>query len=538
MINLDLQIFCPGYHKPYKISGVYLIMIKNFTPRLYQQTIFATCTEKNTLVVLPTGLGKTNIFLMMAAHRIEKCPDSKILFVGPTRPLIDQYLLVFKRHFEIPEDEMAVITGFIKPEKRKELWDKSRIIFSTPQGLQNDIESGKIDLKNVSLLGVDEAHRAVGNYAYVSIAKIYFETSGHPRIIGLTASPGSDIEKISEVCRNLFIEAIESRTESDSDVRQYVKEVGIEWVEVKLPESLQSIKRALDDCLKTRYEKLSSWKLLGRSKSRYNKKELLLAQARIRNQLMHEKNFALMKIISLLAEVIKAQHASELLETQGITALAKYFEKLKEEDKSGKSKAVRNLFYDKNFRFAAERSNELYGAGVEHPKLEALKNAVINELESNPNLKFIVFNHYRDSALKLVNELEKIEGISARLFVGQMKKGETGLSQKEQKGVLDKFRTGEFNCIVSTSIGEEGLDVPAVDLVIFYEPVPSAIRSIQRRGRTGRMEKGKVIILFTKGTRDESYKWTAHHKEKRMFSNLRSIKLEPIKKQNTLERFF
>ena len=118
MINLDLQIFCPGYHKPYKISGVYLIMIKNFTPRLYQQTIFATCTEKNTLVVLPTGLGKTNIFLMMAAHRIEKCPDSKILFVGPTRPLIDQYLLVFKRHFEIPEDEMAVITGFIKPEKR------------------------------------------------------------------------------------------------------------------------------------------------------------------------------------------------------------------------------------------------------------------------------------------------------------------------------------------------------------------------------------------------------------------------------------
>ena len=148
-------------------------MIKNFKPRLYQESILNTTVNKNTLVVLPTGLGKTNVFLMLAALRLKMYPSSKILFVGPTKPLIDQYLEVFKRFFDIPEEKMAVFTGMVKPEKRKELWKTSKIIFSTPQGLENDIISKRINLEEVSLLGVDEAHRAVGNYAYVFVAKQY-----------------------------------------------------------------------------------------------------------------------------------------------------------------------------------------------------------------------------------------------------------------------------------------------------------------------------------------------------------------------------
>ena len=180
-------------------------MIKNFEPRLYQQTIFATCAEKNTLVVLPTGMGKTNIFLMLASLRLKQYPNSKILFIGPTRPLIDQYKEVFKKHFEIDESKLVVFTGFVKPEKRAELWKDAKIIFSTPQGLENDIISRRINLEEVSLLGFDEAHKAVKNYSYVWIAKQYNKLARFPRIIALTASPGSDVEHISEVCKNLFI---------------------------------------------------------------------------------------------------------------------------------------------------------------------------------------------------------------------------------------------------------------------------------------------------------------------------------------------
>ena len=197
-------------------------MIKNFTPRLYQETILASAVNNNTLVVLPTGMGKTNIFLMLAAQRLKQYPLSKILFIGPTRPLIDQYLEVFKQHFEIKEEDMAVFTGMVKPEKRAELWKNSRIIFSTPQGMENDIITSRINLEEVSLLGVDEAHRAVGDYAYVFVAKQYNKLARYPRILALTASPGSDMEKIKEVCRNLFIEKIEIRTENDPDVSPYM----------------------------------------------------------------------------------------------------------------------------------------------------------------------------------------------------------------------------------------------------------------------------------------------------------------------------
>ena len=225
-------------------------MIKNFEPRLYQETILSTCVEKNTLVVLPTGLGKTNIFLMLAAHRLKLYPQSKILFIGPTRPLIDQYFSVFQKHFEIDEEKMAVFTGYVKPDKRAELWKTSQIIFSTPQGLENDIINGRIDLSSVSLLGFDEAHRAVGDYAYVWVAQQYQKIAQYPRIIGLTASPGSDLAKIEEVCKSLFIEDIEVRTDKDSDVAQYVQEVEIDWVKVTLPTAFDSILRYLKTFLK------------------------------------------------------------------------------------------------------------------------------------------------------------------------------------------------------------------------------------------------------------------------------------------------
>src|SRR3989344_4713831 len=198
-------------------------MIRGFTPRLYQETIFSTAAQKNTLVVLPTGIGKTNVFLMLAAHRLKQFPNSKVLFIGPTRPLVEQYILVFRKHFDIKEDEMAVFTGFVSPGKRAEMLKSAKVIFSTPQGLENDIISGRIRLDDVSLLGVDEAHRAVGGYAYVFIAKKYQKTALYPRILALTASPGSDLEKISEVCSNLFIEEIEVRTPDDPDVKPYVQ---------------------------------------------------------------------------------------------------------------------------------------------------------------------------------------------------------------------------------------------------------------------------------------------------------------------------
>ena len=502
-------------------------MIKNFTPRLYQETILASSVNKNTLVVLPTGMGKTNVFLMLAAQRLKQYPNSKILFIGPTKPLIDQYLDVFEKYFEIEKEEMAIFTGMVKPEKRGELWKKCNIIFSTPQGLENDIISGRINLEEVSLLGVDEAHRAVGDYAYVFVAKQYNKLARYPRILALTASPGSDMEKIKEICTNLFIENIEVRTEQDPDVKPYVQEMEIDWVNVELPPIFLEIQKFLKDFLKDRLSKLKKWGILQRKNVNIvSKTDLLALQGQLRGRaLKGEKDFVLWNGISVLAEIMKVQHALELLETQGIIPLYKYMEKLNSEGLSGKTKAVKNIIKDLNFRSALVKTQKLLDEKVEHPKLVELQKIVEGEVK-NKDVKIIVFNQYRDNAADIRDKLCNIEGINAELFVGQVKKGDTGLSQKEQKKVLDKFREGEFNVLVATSIGEEGLDVPKVDLVIFYEPIPSAIRHIQRRGRTGRQEKGRVIILMAKYTRDEGYRWSAHHKEKRMYRNLDKLRKE------------
>ena len=501
-------------------------MIKNFEPRLYQQTILATAAEKNTLVVLPTGMGKTNIFLMLAAQRLKQYQSSKILFIGPTKPLIEQYMNVFREHFEIDESKMAIFTGMVSPEKRADLWKQSKIVFSTPQGLENDIISARINLEEVCLLGVDEAHRAVGEYAYVFVAKQFMKLSRYPRIIALTASPGSEMEKIQEVCKNLFIEDIEVRTDEDPDVKPYIQEMQIDWIGVELPKIFIDIQRFLLLFLKERFEKLKKWGVLRRTELKYvTKSDLLQLQGELRARIASgEKDFVVWNSISMLAEIMKIYYALELLETQGITPLNKYIEKLISESRTLKTKAIRSIMNDSNFKTAMIKARILYEEKIEHPKLIELQRIVEKEINENINLKIIVFNQYRDNALDIVGKLNKIQNVKANIFVGQQKKGDTGLSQKDQKQLLEDFRNGFFNVLVATSIGEEGLDIPKVDLVIFYEPLPSAIRSIQRRGRTGRQDKGRVIILMAKNTRDEAYRWVAHHKEKKMYRNLANLR--------------
>ncbi len=495
-----------------------------FKPRLYQETIFHTCSQKNTLVVLPTGLGKTNIFVMLAVQRLNLYSKSKVVLLGPTKPLVDQYLKVFLKHTDIPEENMTVLTGKISPDKRAKLWEEKQVIFSTPQGLENDILTSRISLENVSLLGFDEAHRAVGDYSYVWIAKQYNKSSRFSRIIAMTASPGSDLEKIQEICNNLFIEAVEVRTDEDPDVKPYVKEKKINWVYIDLPENFEKAKTFLEKSYLSKLEKVADFGIIEKEKIKdLRKKELLGLQAEIRKQVSEgDKGFENLQALSLLAEAMKVEHAIELLETQDISSVKNYFDKLYNESLKTNIKASKNLFKDPYFNSAHHLIELMYENGEKHPKLEKLKELVEKIRKNNPDSKIIIFSQYRDSVSKIVNELKGLA--RTQLFVGQAKKNGVGLSQKEQKEIINKFSKGEFDILVATSVAEEGLDLPSVDYVIFYEPVPSAIRYIQRKGRTGRQDLGHVYIFVARKTRDEAYRWSAYHKERRMYRTLAEIK--------------
>ena len=497
----------------------------------------ASCAKGNCLVILPTGLGKTKTAILAAVHRLNSYPNSKILFLTVTKPLAEQIYNEVKECIDVDESKITLFTGSVAPTKREEFWKNAIVIVSTPQCIENDIINGRISLEDVSLLIADEAHNAVKDYSYTWVAKQYSNKSRFPRIIGLTASPGSDLEKIQEVCKNLYIEEIEIRTDKDPDVKPYVYEIDINWVNVELPKVFLEARKYLQDFLNDRLEKLKQWGILRRTDLKYvSKTDLLSLQAQLRGRVSSgEKDFVLWNAISVLAEIMKVSHGLELLETQGIIPLHKYMERFNSDASTTKVKAVKNIVKDLNFRSAFIKISKLYEENVEHPKLIELQKIVEKLVKENHDVKMIVFNQYRDNAVDIVNKLNKINNISSKLFVGQLKKGETGLSQKEQKAVLDDFRVGKFNVLVATSIGEQGLDIPQVDTVIFYEPIPSAIRQIQRRGRTGRHGEGKVIVLMAKNTMDEGFRWSAFHKEKRMYRNLDNLKRKLTLFLNTKE---
>ena len=480
--------------------------------RRYQEAIVSRALDANTLVVLPTGLGKTVIAAMVAAHRLKKFQRSKVLFLAPTRPLAVQHHRTFRDILNI--GEMVVLTGMDAIKKREELWGKNRMIFATPQTIENDILRG-LSLRDVSLIIVDECHRSVGNYSYVHIAEEYMKTAQNPLILGLTASPSSEDETINEICKNLFIQRVEAKTEHDADVKPYIQEVKTEWIKVELPEEFKRVKKIISELLRDDLRELKKMDYLkSASLDRINKKTLLQVQSKIRKEIVSGTDSFIPA--SLVASALKINHALELLETQGISSLDNYLGRLQRQ----KSKAIKRLFTDQRMRSLVKIVHDLSVLGVDHPKLDELTRIV----KENRDKKIIVFTQYRDSVEKIIDKLNE-NGILAHEFIGQASRdGKRGMTQREQVRVLEDFREGKYSVLCATSVAEEGIDIPKVDIVIFYEPIPSEIRFIQRRGRTGRSATGNVIVLMAKGTRDETYYWAAIHKERKMRKLVRKMR--------------
>jgi Fanconi anemia group M protein len=481
--------------------------------RLYQQLLAADVLKKgNTMIVAPTALGKTIVAALVAADRLEKIPQSKVLVVAPSKPLVVQHEESFREFLNLTSTS---ITGAIKPEERTKRWDESQIICATPQTVESDLINGRYSLKDVSLLVFDECHRGVGSYAYVYLASRYLQEAQNPLILGLTASPGSDKEKIRCVCENLFIQEVIIKSEEDADVSPYFNPIEVEWIKVEMGEEQKRIKEHLDKALKQRLKLLKSMEVLPTIS--VGKKDLLMARGRVQNRIARSTvpPKECFRAISLIAASINVQHALELLETQGISTLQQYFLRLKKKN----TKAAKGLMVDADFAPAMILTKKAYEMGVEHPKLNKLIKILQKELK-NGKSKVIVFTQYRDTLEQIYQRCEK-ENINAVKFFGQGKSnGEKGLTQKEQKKIIKAFRMGTYDVLLSTSVAEEGIDIPAVDLVVLYEPVPSEIRMIQRRGRTGRKNTGKMKVLITKGTRDEGYYWSSIHKEKKMKEQL------------------
>ncbi len=472
--------------------------------------------DEDLLVVLPTGLGKTVIAALLAAEVLRRS-EGKVLMLAPTRPLVQQHADAFGRWL-VPL-RTARFTGTVRRPVRQGAWESADVVFATPEIIAHDLAEGRYRLDGVALLVFDEAHHAVGKYVYVPIAEHYrAERPGDGRVLGLTASPGGKDERIEEVVGALGVRRIEARTREDEGVREHVQPVDIEhrWVELS-PASAQ-IRELLETASRDRARKLQKMGYLRKKPiASLSVKDLIALRAEIfaRPGPMVRRFGPLFHQLVLL----HLHHAQERLETQGLRPFLQYVERV-----AGKEKPSRG---DVAFAKLPEvvRAREEAVACLtttkesSHPKLDALV-ALVRETLAAPRdhpPRLLVFAQYRDT-IQSIQELLQAEGWTVGRFVGQATRDrdDPGMNQKEQARVLEEFRAGRFPILVASSVAEEGLDVPDVDLVVFFESVASEIRAIQRRGRTGRTSLGRVVVLLTLATRDVAYQKAEVRREQAM----------------------
>lgn len=519
----------------------------NMEKRDYQYNIVQKSLFNNVLVALPTGLGKTFIAAVVILNFFRWFPDGKILFLAPSRPLVDQQKTACHRICGLPWDCAIDLTGSTASSRRGDYWQTKRIFYMTPQTLENDIRKGSCDPRDVVCIVVDEAHRARGRYAYGNVIGLLMEVNPHFRVLALSATPGKDSDSVQQVVDQLHINQIEIRTEEAIDVQRYVFRKREEIINVSLGKDLNQVKDKWAKLMQTQMDPLMKAGLIR------NQDPVLLhpfavnaiAKDRSRAEILGGKPWLRSNISELGAMALSMQYLMEQSSTM-------FYNRLKERSMGHNSKGKKTstskqqIYANSNTTFAEiMRELELMQdrkGRILHPKMVKLRNVLIEHFDnckaeqvhnaeayaasghdvfgntpksaelanfsssSQADTRVMVFCSYRECCDEIVSYLND-SGFRATEFVGQSKakSGKKGMSQKEQERVILDFKAGKYNVLVATSIGEEGLDIGSVDLTVCYEAVKDSIRMLQRIGRTGRKREGKIVVLISEGR--EQHNW-------------------------------
>lgn len=482
--------------------------------RDYQYNIVGCSLYHNTLVALPTGLGKTFIAATVMLNWYRWTRDAQIVFVAPTKPLVSQQVGACFGIAGIPRSDTTLLTGNVSPGLRAQEWLDKRVFFMTPQTLINDLKTGIADPKRIILIVVDEAHRATGNYAYVEVVTFLRRFNQSFRVLALTATPGPSVESVQAVIDGLEISRVEIRTEFSMDIRDYVHDRNIEIELFDNSEEMEMTMDLFSAALKPLLSRLNGQNAFwgkdplaltayGLTKAR----QAWMASAG-RNANMGVKGM----VNSLFTALSSLAHAIELLKFHGIGPFYRNVRELKSGSIEGQgAKNKKEVAANENFKKMMNRLETWMDNPdfIGHPKLEYLSRVVLNHFMDSPDAastRIMIFCHFRDSADEVVRVLKRHEMIKPHVFVGQAaSKGLEGMDQKTQLSVIDKFKKGEYNTIVATSIGEEGLDIGEVDLIVCYDSSASPIRMLQRMGRTGRKRAGNIVLLLMRGKEEQNY---------------------------------
>ena len=478
--------------------------------RAYQLEAVDVALSSSTLLVLPTAAGKTAVAWMAMAEMLERT-NGWALMIAPTAALVKQHLDDLELVFDKDLTKPISMSGAIPPNKREGMWNRGRLVVSTPQVVRNDVNRGLLDLSDCCLLIIDEAHHSTGERAEAQVADLYLEFANEPLILGMTASPGSNTEKVEEICNRLGVARIHLRISEDNMLSEHLANLDIEELKVRVPDEIRELAEPLvrwQESIVERERRLGRYVMPGAVTHRGLANAMERANLAVRRG--QSDAYGSMSRIGL---AMSLHHLINHILCQGLAAAREFLDRKETGEDAGK-KNTRNLLRDSRIRSLRDSLAEMPES---HSKVGAVRRLVRERIRRDSESRIIVFATYRDTVSALETALLNLKDVRPIQFIGQTKRGSgTGLTQKQQVERIESFRSGEGNVLIATSVGEEGLDIPTADLVIFYEPVASEIRTIQRRGRTGRQRDGDVVVLIAEDTRDEGARAAALRREQNM----------------------
>ncbi|XP_015115997.1 ATP-dependent DNA helicase MPH1 [Diachasma alloeum] len=494
-------------------AGNRWIYPENLPVRKYQFTIVKTALFNNTLVCLPTGLGKTFIAAVVMYNYFRWYPKGIIVFLAPTKPLVAQQIDACHDIMGIPISDTVELTGATNQTKRATAWRERRVIFATPQTFQKDLERSIVPTDLIKCIVVDEAHKALGKHAYCESIRMMHQANPYFRILALSATPGSKLEAVQDVIRNLHITHLELRDDTSPDITPYINERKVDIILVDLGQNLSEFKERYIEIMDRHVKILLQYNVLKTSAAHISKGRIFY----ILNEYKSHPNKSnhhgiIMKTLNIL---LTMYHAYELIIRHGLRAFVHFYQNHSDkfwlDNEPELQELLENIrqylgpfpdagpFMDGSVTEVPE--NLVFG----HGKFETLRSILIQHFRraenKENNTRAIVFTEYRD----IVNEVYVLLLQSRPLIRPQVFVGQAGLKQRQQKKALEDFRSNQVNVLISTSVGEEGLDVGEVDLIVCFDiSQHSPTRLVQRMGRTGRKRNGHIIVLVTDGKEHET----------------------------------
>ena len=471
---------------------------------------------RNCIIVAPTGTGKTLVACMIIINTLKCHKGKKVIFLVNTTPLAVQQRQ--KLSNRIKGAEVSCLTGEIHDALAlSSLLHKSEIVVCTAQILLNDLEHKKASLENISLIVFDECHRCKGQSPYAGVMMQYLKRklkeglTQLPQIVGLTASPGAGDSRKPDLNKTIeHLKRLGSLLDSDAgyvtvknnkaELDQYTNKTEVSVVTISGRTSNDDFQLLLYKYI-TKLDSIVQ-KVTGNSTSHcytdqgyINYLSKCLQESKLRSE-NPEKERSICAIIEHLMHYIKILHYYSDYEYEDSLLLKQKLRNPSLDTIIPVEKQLLELLQD----FEKEVSSV---SSTANPKLLQLKKLLLDSFRDKANTKGMIFVTEVESAYKMKEWIEKqpeLKYIHAGIVIGQGHGHDSlKMSLAEQEYNIKCFREDKLNLLVATSVLEEGIDVPACNLVVRYQHVTNEISLVQSKGRA-RAAESKCYAIIGKGT--------------------------------------